>query len=147
MVRIGSSAKTAPIAGTRFMSDLDWNEIIETSDPERIWKALYSLVQSHGTIQSSTNAGQGLESFDEIYSDIAQEVFLRLITGDRLAYFAGNGFTNEQIESDLLLNDMAAVLTRRKEYLVGQSPDDDQQASGLRRQPVTFKISHASKLI
>ena len=128
------------------MSDLDWNEIIETSDPERIWKALHSLVQSHG-IQSSTNAGQGLASLDEIYSDIAQEVFLRLITGDRLAYFARHGLTNEQIESDLLLNDVAAVLTRRKEYLVAQSPDDGQQASGLCRQQVAFKISQASKLI
>lgn len=97
------------------MSDFDWSGIIETGDAERIWTAIYSLVQDHGTSQICSSNQPEHQSLDEIHSDIAQEVFLRLITGTRLTYFAANGLTSAQIESDLILKELAAVLAARKE--------------------------------
>jgi hypothetical protein len=129
------------------MSDFDWNGIIETGDAERIWNAIYSLVQNQGTGQICSSSQAEHQSLDEIHSDIAQEVFLRLITLDRLTHFAANGFTSPQIESDLILNELATVLAMRKEYLAAEAPKDEQQQARLCRQPVTFKISQAIKPI
>ena len=129
------------------MSDFDWSGIIKTGDAERIWNAIYSLVQDHGTSQICSSNQPEHQTLDEIHSDIAQEVFLRLITGDRLTYFGANGFTSAQIESNLILNELAAVLAARKEYLAAEAPKDEQQAAALCRQPVTFRISQASKPI
>jgi hypothetical protein len=129
------------------MSDFDWSGIIETGDAERIWNAIYSLVQDHGTSQICSSNLPEHQYLDEIHSDIAQEVFLRLVTGDRLTYFAANAFTSAQIESDLILNELAAVLAARKEYLAAEAPKDELQPAALSRQPVTFRISQTSKAI
>src|SRR5215472_12747677 len=107
------------------MSDFDWSGIIKTGDAERIWNAIYSLVQDHGTSQICSSNQPEHQTLDEIHSDIAQEVFLRLITGDRLTYFGANGFTSAQI---VILNELAAVLAARKEYLAAEAPKDEQQA-------------------
>jgi hypothetical protein len=122
----------------------DWNGIIDAGDAESIWNALYSLVRDRDIVQICSSRLTN-ESLDEIYSEIAQEVFLRLMITDRLTYFVANGFTSEQIESNLLLNDLAQVLSSRKEYPASEAPDEVEQRSEFCRQAVTFKTSHATK--
>jgi hypothetical protein len=126
------------------MPDLDWNAIIAAGDPESIWNALYSLVRDTPLIRTYMKRSEH-RAPEEIYSDVTQEVFLRLITLDRFTDFLEMGYTNEQIESDLLLNELAAVLISRKANDAGEAPDDENASSGGCCQQAAFKLSHASK--
>jgi hypothetical protein len=126
------------------MSDLDWNAIIGAGDAETIWNALYSLVRETELIRGYTSRLEQ-RSPDDFYSDITQEVFLGLITWDRFTLFLRMGYTNEQIESDLLLNELVPVLISRKGNFTGEASDDEHPASSRRCQQAAFKISHASK--
>jgi len=95
------------------MFNLDWTSVIESGDAESIWNAIYSLVRERNPIHIYPVGRSEHLFLDEVSSDIAQEVFLRLITGDRLASFQASGYTSDQIESELILNELADVLISR----------------------------------
>jgi hypothetical protein len=128
------------------MAYLDWNAIITSGDAAGIWNAIYLLTQNRNPLQPSRfdNGSQPL-SIDDLNSDIAQEVFLRLIVKDRLSYFIANNFTSEQIESELILNELTVVLTSRTRKATGvdYSEDDDTLLSACENP--TFPMEPAAK--
>lgn len=92
---------------------MDWKLIIASSDPETIWNALYALVRDRSRREPNNYRPAEDLRLDEFSSDITQEVFLRLLCGDRLSHFLSNNYTSDQIKSELILNELAAVLLSR----------------------------------
>jgi hypothetical protein len=127
--------------------------MMESGDPESIWNALYSLVRRKNpnrlnTVGDSTPWPGGSSdhlSLDDIDSDIAQEVFLRLIIGDRLSYFLANDYTSEQIESELTLNELAAVLISRTIMRVGDRPTHHDQIPRSGPEKLAFEMAPTGK--
>jgi hypothetical protein len=80
----------------------DWIDILETNDNEALWNRLCNLIAKH----SSTRL---LYSHDElsgsrrheIYSDLTQDLFLRLLEKNRWQYYLEYGYTSERIEQEL----------------------------------------------
>src|SRR5215469_17117660 len=127
------------------MFDLNWTVIIASGDAEQIWNAIYSLVRDRNPIQIYPD-GQSEQPFlGEISSDIAQEVFLRLITEDRLSYFMASGYTSEQIGSDLILHELAEVLISRMGRTIAQETNGDSRMSPSGCENLALQAAPSSK--
>ena len=107
---------------------MDWKVIIASSDPETIWSALYALVRDNSLREPNIYRPAEDLGLDEFSSDITQEVFLRLLCGDRLSHFLANNYTSDQIESELILNELAAALLSRTARPIGQENSNCQMS-------------------
>src|SRR5262245_3573743 len=126
------------------MFEVDWAAVIASGDAESIWNALYSLVRDRDPILCTSGHSEQL-SLDEIDSDIAQEVFLRLISGDRLTYFLASGYTSDQIESELILNELAEVLISRMGSRILADTASDSKMSPSECEKLSFQAAPSSK--
>src|SRR5262249_4317957 len=111
------------------MLDLDWYSVISSGDAETIWNALYLLVRYKAPISQYWGKRVTDLHVEEFTSEVTQEVFLSLISGDRLSYFLRNNHTNDQIESELILNELAAVLMSRSCRAAGEHRTGDEGAT------------------
>jgi hypothetical protein len=133
------------------MFNLDWSEVLESGDAETIWNAFYSLVRDKSPTRLVKYFGGHSDrpSLDEICSEIAQEIFLRLISSDRFSYFSANGFTSQQIENEIILRELPAVLVYRIGKPVQQGRRDQIQVDNLspaRRDSSAFLTLSPTKL-
>ena len=79
-----------------------WIDILATNDNEALWNKLCSLIAKH-------SATRLLYSHDElsgsrrheIYSDLTQDLFLRLLEKNRWQYYLDNDYSSERIEQEL----------------------------------------------
>jgi len=131
------------------MLELSWNSVFASGDAETIWNALYLLVREAcgRPLPAGLAERQGDPCSQEPESDIAQEVFLLLLSTGRLSYFASCTLTSEQIESDIILNEMTAVLLSRS-----SRPKSEDRSSSSERPPSpatstgrTFRIAQTTK--
>lgn len=79
-----ASARKAPAHGS------DWREVLIKQDAQTIWRKLSLLVRS--TLRESANN----------YDSITQEVFLFLISTDRISMYIERDFSNEEIKLDII---------------------------------------------
>jgi hypothetical protein len=80
----------------------DWIEILTANDNEALWSKLCSLIAKHSSIRllySHDELTGG--SRHEIFSDLTQDLFLRLLEKNRWQYYLDNGYTSEHIEQEL----------------------------------------------
>ena len=78
------SARKAPPHGS------DWREILIKQDAQAIWRKLSQLVRS--ALREDTNN----------YDSITQDIFLFLISTDRLGMYIERGFSSEEIKLDII---------------------------------------------
>jgi len=80
----------------------DWIDILETNDNEALWNKLYSLIAKHSSTRLlySHDELTGSRRY-EIYSDLTQDIFLRLLEKNRWQYYVDYGYTSERIEQEL----------------------------------------------
>ncbi|MFL6213189.1 MAG: hypothetical protein ACJ74J_04765 [Blastocatellia bacterium] len=79
-----------------------WIEILTANDNEALWSKLCSLIAKHSSIRllySHDELTGG--SRHEIFSDLTQDLFLRLLEKNRWQYYLDNGYTSEHIEQEL----------------------------------------------
>jgi len=122
-----------------------------SGDAETIWNAIFSLVRKKSSLRLSKyrSSRSSLPSLDEASSDLAQELFLRLIATDRLSYFVTNNWTSEAIESDLILNELTPILMSRMNRLTGEDPatgTEDSHVSPSARENPALPLATATKL-
>jgi hypothetical protein len=79
-----------------------WIDIIATNDNEALWSKLLGLIAKHSSTRLlySHDELTGSRRY-EIYSDLTQDLFLRLLEKDRWQYYLDNGYTSERIEQEL----------------------------------------------
>jgi hypothetical protein len=93
-----------------------WSKILASGEPEAIWNAIYSLVRDKNPKEVANPCGgcsENLRPLEEVVSDITQEIFLRLISEDRFSYFIANKYTDQQIQHEIVLRELPAVLVQR----------------------------------
>jgi hypothetical protein len=79
----------------------DWIEILETNDNEALWNKLCSLIAKHSSTRLLYSHDELTGSRrHEIYSDLTQDIFLRLLEKNRWQYYLDNGYTSERIEQE-----------------------------------------------
>jgi hypothetical protein len=78
------SARKAPAHGS------DWREILIKQDAQAIWRKLSLLVRS------------ALREHPDNYDSITQDIFLFLISTDRISVYIEQGFSDEEIKLDII---------------------------------------------
>jgi hypothetical protein len=80
----------------------DWIEILKTNDNEALWNKLCGLIAKHSSTRLLYSHDEMAGSRrHEIYSDLTQDIFLRLLEKNRWQYYLDNGYTSEHIEQEL----------------------------------------------
>lgn len=80
----------------------DWIQIIGNNDAELIWSKLYHIVSKHSAIRS-LQASRDLSGVNikETYSDLTQDLYLKLQEKDRWRFYMEEGYTHEKVEHEL----------------------------------------------
>lgn len=65
-----------------------WRELFVDQDAEAVWQRIYTLIRSADS--------------DSDYEQVAQELFLRILTTDRVHLYIEQGFSDDEIRDDLL---------------------------------------------
>jgi hypothetical protein len=68
-----------------------WRELFVNQDAEAVWQKIYTLIRS--VIPDS----------DSDYEQMAQEMFLRLLSTERIHLYVEQGYSEDEIRDDLLL--------------------------------------------
>jgi hypothetical protein len=65
-----------------------WRELFVDQDAEAIWQRIYILIRSKDS--------------DSNYEQVAQELFLSILTTERVHLYIEQGFSDDEINDDLL---------------------------------------------
>ena len=65
-----------------------WRELFVDQDAEAVWQKIYTLIRSADS--------------DSDHEQLAQDLFLRLLTSDRVHIYIEQGFSDDEIRDDLL---------------------------------------------
>jgi hypothetical protein len=65
-----------------------WRELFVDQDAEAIWQRIYTLIRSKDS--------------DSNYEYVAQELFLSILTTERVHLYIEQGFSDDEIKDDLL---------------------------------------------
>lgn len=65
-----------------------WRELFVDQDAEAVWQKIYTLIRS-----ADSNSD---------YEQLAQDLFLRLLTSERVHIYIEQGFSDDEIRDDLL---------------------------------------------
>jgi hypothetical protein len=76
--------------GQTSQSERGWRELFVDQDAEAVWQKIYTLIRS---VVSDT---------DSDYERMAQELFLCLLTTQRVRIYIEQGFSDDEIRDDLL---------------------------------------------
>ncbi|MFL6275727.1 MAG: hypothetical protein ACJ74G_11130 [Blastocatellia bacterium] len=80
----------------------DWIDVLVAKDDEALWGKLYRLIAKHSATRLVYTHDE-LTSIrpQEIYSDLTQDLYLRLLEKNRWQYYLDNQYTSEHIEQEL----------------------------------------------
>jgi len=79
-----------------------WVEVLSSNDAYTLWGKLFKLISKHSAIRNlfeSRTASQ--DSLKDFYTDITQDLYLRLYEKDRWHYYLDAGYTDADIEHEL----------------------------------------------
>ncbi|MEW6127525.1 MAG: hypothetical protein AB1757_10860 [Acidobacteriota bacterium] len=80
----------------------DWIQLIDNGDAELIWTKLYHIVSKHSAIRSlQVSRDLSGVNLKETYSDLTQDLYLKLQEKDRWRFYVEEGYTHEKIEHEL----------------------------------------------
>jgi hypothetical protein len=77
--------------GQTSLHERGWRELFVDQDAEAVWQKIHNLITS-----AKSESGSD-------YEQMAQELFLRLLTSERVQLYTEQGFSDDEITDDLLL--------------------------------------------
>ena len=81
---------------------LSWSLLLAKADDEGLWENLYWMVSHHHSIRSFIAANGGpCGSLQDMFADLTQDLFLKLLEKDRWQYYQDAGYTDQTIEHEL----------------------------------------------
>lgn len=82
--------------------NLGWIEVLFCNDTDGLWSKLFNLVSRHSAIRLLySQRDLSSDSRWDIYSDLTQELFLRLFEKNRWQYYLDLGYTDDKVEQEL----------------------------------------------
>ena len=89
----GAQRSSRDIAHRNQSSNVErgWRELFVNQDAEAVWQNIYNLIRS---VVSDTNSD---------YEQMTQELFLRILTTERIHLYVEQGCSDDEIRDDLLL--------------------------------------------
>jgi hypothetical protein len=84
------------------IKDRGWLESLLSNDTEELWSKLFKLLSRHSAVRLLYPQKElSSDSRFDIYSDLTQGLFLRLLEKDRWQYYLDLSYSDERIEQEL----------------------------------------------
>lgn len=96
-----------------------WTNLLSSGDAEKLWDELFCIVSNHSSVrQLYATSKMPYQRLTDIYTDLTQDLFLRLYEKDRLQFYLDSDYTDEKVEHELyrfeipnLISDMIRAQT------------------------------------
>src|SRR5262245_47866 len=84
------------------MKNRGWIDILSKNDDQALWTSLYGIISRHAAVRMLCGPhGASLDGLKDVYSDLTQDLFLRLFQKDRLRSYLDRGYTDKEVEQEL----------------------------------------------
>ena len=81
---------------------LSWCSLLTNSDNEGLWTNLYSMISRHNSIRSFiVTRDASYDSLRDLFADITQDLFLRLLEKNRWQYYVDAGYNDQTIDHEI----------------------------------------------
>ena len=78
-----------------------WVEILSENDSEAVWDKLFKLVSRHSSIRNLLDPRSLAQRPHDLYTDVTQDLFLRLHRKKRWQHYLEAGYQNAEIDHEL----------------------------------------------
>lgn len=96
-----------------------WNEYLVTLDTDKIWKELHRIIAQHKLSRYSTKYDQLRQEHEfNHYTDLTQDLFLKLLEKNRFKHYIDTKMSDAEIEMEISQIELTNILTLelRKRY-------------------------------
>lgn len=98
-----------------------WIDLLFSGDAEKLWTELFYIVSNHSAVRQLYSMGKlPYQSLIDIYTDLTQDLFLRLYEKDRLQFYLDADYTNERVEQELYRFEIPNLIS---EVMRAQTPE------------------------
>ncbi len=96
----------------RQLRSAKWVESLKSSDVSRLWSDLHRIVSHHPLVRASRSAGLLVEEGGAAaYTDLTQELFVRLLSKNRFEHYLTTGMSDYEIECEISQIELTNLLT------------------------------------
>ncbi|HET9529293.1 MAG TPA: hypothetical protein VFQ92_03005, partial [Blastocatellia bacterium] len=82
--------------------DRGWVSALSSGNAAEVWAKLFELISKHSAVMNLYFSSKfSYDRLKDIYSDLTQDLFLRLYVKDRWQYYLDAGYKDENIEQEL----------------------------------------------
>jgi len=79
-----------------------WIDLLRSNDTEELWSKLFKLLSRHSAVKLLYPQKElSSDSKWDIYSDLTQGLFLRLLEKDRWQYYLDSNYTDDRVEQEI----------------------------------------------
>lgn len=98
-----------------------WIDLLFSGDAEKLWGELFCIVSNHSSVrQFYATSKVPYQSLIDIYTDLTQDLFLRLYEKDRLQFYLDADYTDEKVEQELYRFEIPNLIS---EMMRAQTPE------------------------
>jgi hypothetical protein len=94
------------------IKDTGWIEALTNNDVEALWAKLYNLISKHSSVRMLHAPNElSIDMLRENYSDLTQDLFLKLFEKNRWQYYLDNDYNDEKIQHELYRIEVPNMIT------------------------------------
>ena len=98
--------------------NMGWIEALTTNDVETLWAKLFNLISRHSSVRLLYPPNEiSIDTLRDNYSDLTQDLFLKLFEKQRWQYYLDHGYSDERIQQELYrieVPNMVSLLQRER---------------------------------
>jgi hypothetical protein len=96
-------------------------DLLFSGNAEKLWNELFCIVSNHSSVrQLYTTSKMPYQRMTDIYTDLTQDLFLRLYEKDRLQFYLDADYTDEKVEQELYRFELPNLIS---EMMRAQTPE------------------------
>jgi hypothetical protein len=93
--------------------DKGWVSALSSGSVEVLWNRLFALISRHSAVRNLYSTGRlPYDRLQDIYSDLTQDLFLRLYMKGRWQYYIDSGYGDDNIEQELQRIEIPNLVSR-----------------------------------
>ena len=123
--------------------DIGWIEALTNNDVETLWSKLFHLISRHSSVRLLYPPNDySSDLLRDNYSDLTQDLFLRLFEKQRWQYYLDHGYNDEKIQQELYRIEVPNMITLLQRDLHPESYRIARRISDLIKTRAEFQHFH-----
>ena len=94
------------------INDIGWIEALKNNDVETLWAKLFNLISKHSSVRMLYPPNElSIDMLRDNYSDLTQDLFLKLFEKRRWQYYLDNAYSDEKVQQELYRIEVPNMIT------------------------------------